>query len=504
MLDAIQQEVTDKVLRGESVFFTGSAGTGKTFLLNTILQCLKEKWGDLYGERVAVTAMTGIAATHIEGTTFNAAMGIGAPSRYRDFLTMHRKDVRARIKAMYVLVVDECSMMSGEMFAIVEFMLRTIRKNSRPAGGLQLILCGDFFQLPPITKISMADPPPQRDAFTNYGYAFQAPSWRQVFSEGNHIVLTRIFRQSDESFAAVLNSIRLGEEGVKQITARLVAECSREVTCAEGIKPTQIFARNADVDRINMAELAALPGDAVQFRSVDEYALKAGVEESKTQKDFLRDCIAAHDISLKEGAQVMLLKNLDPMGGLVNGSRGVVTGYVHASLALAAACAFLTPTQLAEATSVLAKGPPGFKVPVVRFVSGKEFGILPAIFRHDVPGVVECKRTQIPLKLAWTITIHKSQGLTLDAAQVSLVGMFAPGQAYVALSRARSKEGLEIVGWDNKIVPVNKVVAAFYGLGPPPLVREGWVTFCKWRWGSEEELTAEQMMNAGSGICVRL
>ncbi|PNH12573.1 ATP-dependent DNA helicase PIF1 [Tetrabaena socialis] len=491
-LDPAQQLVVDKVMRGESVFFTGSAGTGKTFLLNTILNMLKEKWGASFGDHVAVAAMTGIAATHIEGTTLNAAIGIGAPSRYRDFKTMHRPDVRARIKGWDVLVIDECSMMSAEMFEIIEHMFRVIRRSQRPAGGLQLILCGDFFQLPPVCKVSMADAPPPMDVYSNYGYAFQAPAWQRVFTIENRVILTQIFRQSDATFAGMLNCIRVGE-GSRQVTARLVSECGRAISCAEGIKPTQIFARNADVDRINMAELVALPGQSVLCASIDEVIFTTEADAATRKRDFFKDCIAAQQLSLKEGAQVMLLKNLDPAGGLVNGSRGVVTGFQHKSVALARAKEFMTVTQFAEATTAASKWW-GQNVPVVRFVSGREFGILPAIFRQEVSGLAECKRIQMPLKLAWTITIHKSQGLTLDAAQVSLTGMFAPGQAYVALSRARSKEGLEIVGWDNRVIPANKVVVAFYQDDSDPIIKEGWSTFCKWRWGGSDDITAAEMM----------
>ena len=483
-------------MAGRSVFFTGSAGTGKTFLLNSILKALKNKYGSQFNELVAVTAMTGIAATHIEGTTLNSALGMGAPSKYKDFRSMHRKDARERTRAWKVLVVDECSMMSAEMFEMIEHMLREVRRNGRPGGGLQLIVCGDFFQLPPVCKYNVKLKPAV-DVFTNFGYAFQAPAWRNCFKQDDHITLTRIFRQSEECFATTLNRIRTGDRA-EEAMAELVRECSRPVTCAEGIKPTQVFPRNADVDRINFAELAALPGTAVTSNGKDDVVVGVMNQDSQTdattrlkKSDFFRDCMAGAQVALKEGAQVMLLKNLDPQSGLVNGSRGVVVRFVHKLDALYSLRSSLTPAQLSDASQAAAKWA-GDLVPVVRFVSGREVEILPAVFRHEVNGVGECRRLQLPLKLAWTITIHKSQGLTLDAVQVSLSGIFAPGQAYVALSRARSKEGLEIVGWDGKVVKVDAAVSAFYEK-TVVVQQDVWTAFCAWRW-SKDEMTAREML----------
>ena len=481
-LDPAQQAVIDRVMAGRSVFFTGSAGTGKTFLLNLVLGSLREKYGDDFGRCVGVTAMTGMAATHIDGTTVNAALGLGVPRRYKDFRSMFGKASRARVQGWHTFIIDECGMLSAEMFEMIIHMLSEVRRDSRTAGGLQLIVCGDFFQLPPICKHYLSRAPPAgEDDFTNFGFAFQAPAWSTCFKTTDQIVLTRIFRQNEKDFADALNRIRTGV-GAREALASLVAECSRPVRCAEGIKPTLVFPRNVDVDRINTAELEALGNDCESMSAVSRddthYATHYAQEHSdgvdKLRKSpFFRDCMASERITLKEGAQVMLLKNLDPCGGLVNGSRGVIVRFINKWEARSL-------SHSSESQLALTRWN-GESIPVVRFMSGLEVPIFPAVFRHDVAGVGTCTRLQIPLKLAWTITVHKSQGLTLDAVQVSLSGMFAPGQAYVALSRARTKEGLEIIDWDGHCVNVDPAVSAFYA-DPTVLDSRTWNMFCQWRW----------------------
>lgn len=272
-------------------------------------------------------------------------------------------------------------MMSAEMFEMIEGMLRGglgfRSKQDQPAGGIQLIVCGDFFQLPPICKVNFkAATTAKASEFTNFGYAFQAPSWRTCFAEADHVFLTRIFRQSDVTFSTTLNDIRTGNDAMAAMT-RLVKTCSRPVTCAEGIKPTQVFARNADVDRINATELEALEAPVVisacrddvsvsatvsakikevakasaaranvfeQFVNVDSSSSSAPMNNAAVDKitkefnellqqnDFFRDCPAGREVALKVGAQVMLLKNMSTT--LVNGSRGVVIGFVEKEDAL--------------------------------------------------------------------------------------------------------------------------------------------------------------------------
>jgi ATP-dependent DNA helicase PIF1 len=442
-LNAEQAAILDAVLEGRNVFFTGNAGTGKTFLLKRIVDALRQKHGDNFGELVAITATTGIAATHIAGgTTLNAALGVGAPNLYRDFRAMHRIQNRSRIRRWKTLIIDECSMLSAEFFEEMEASLCEVRDSTLPAGGLQLVIAGDFFQLPPVTKLTMPGTP--ADAFLNFGYAFQAPAWRR--SKLEHVLLTRVYRQKDAEFLSLLDAVRDGRHGKKAIR-RLVELCGRPLDVTSGIKPTQIFSRNKDVDDMNTQELAKLPGAKVAFGSKDDVVLETHLRAPGAEKamgeallklkrsEFFRDCQAGSSLRLCVGAQVMLLKNLDMAAGLVNGSRGVVVGFA--------------PLSGAPMVRFACAGPEAIEVPAVKFSS-------------TFNGAGECMRMQVPLKLAWAITVHKSQGMTLDLVRISLRSIFAVGQAYVALSRARSIEGLEIIDWDENCARTDPAVSAFH------------------------------------------
>jgi ATP-dependent DNA helicase PIF1 len=479
-LSAEQARVLGLVRAGTSVFFSGGAGTGKTLLLSRIVEALRERFGAAdFADRVAVTATTGIAATHLSGTTLNSALGVGAPARQGDFArAMLRPEVRARLRRLQVLVIDECSMLSAEFFESMEAGLRQARGCEDPAGGLQLVVAGDFFQLPPVSKGSGKPPPgAAADAFMNAGYAFQAPAWRRCGMET--VVLTRVFRQSDTEFVRLLDDVRRGGKPAARAVRALVKACGRPLSPQPGapsaqIFPTQIFARNRDVDEMNAAQLETLPGEAIAFAAGDDVVVRPSVRAAGAdahavavaklrRSEFFRDCLAAGALSLKVGAQVMLLRNLDLEGGLVNGSRGVVVRFVPAGVDDTSGGSATPPTPEAVRWARAQGNKGGQMVPVVRFLSGAELAIAPASFRTEVHGAGDCVRVQLPLKLAWAVSCHKSQGLSLDLARVSLDGMFATGQAYVALSRVRSMEGLEIIGCcDPNVARADPAVAAFY------------------------------------------
>lgn len=502
-----------------NVFFSGSAGSGKSFLLDTIIERLKQKYGPIkFHEKVCVTATTGIAATHIGGQTLNAALGLGIVDKRQDFYKVSRyAHVRKRIRAWDVLIVDECSMMSAEFFMLMEDMLRGIRGNNLPAGGIQLIFSGDFFQLPPVCKGVVKAGTPE-DAFLNHGLAFTAPAWTKC--DFYHVILDRVFRQSDTRFVEALNAIRearntgkAARNALRWIIRSTLANAPEEIEKesksvqrdTKKIIPTQIFSRNKDVEDINERELAKLLKDLpdvtldshlydamdcvipdvnleqdlthlnanahslrkgkMKQRTLDQWTTGGGAQNEehhhqvhdrrdkawKTAKErlmrsdfFSRDCLAQGKIRLCVGAQVMLVKNLDPSNGLVNGSRGSVVGFRPISDG-----------------NMMGMGQQHV-YPVVQFMNGKELLIKPVKFTAHMHGVGECVRLQVPLKLAWAVTVHKSQGMTLDCAKVSLASMFAPGQAYVALSRVRSIEGLEIVDWDLDCIIPNQTVIDFY------------------------------------------
>ncbi|GFR48015.1 hypothetical protein Agub_g9844, partial [Astrephomene gubernaculifera] len=602
-----QERVLQLVRNGDNIFFTGNAGTGKTFVLTRVIDELRQRYEEEFGRRVAVCASTGIAATHIGGTTLHSALGCGVPTEYRDFDKMMTQETRERIRGYEVLILDEASMTSGEFWTVLEVQLRAVRGNTRPAGGLQLIFSGDFFQLPPITKPPRGSDPLPLQLFTNWGYLFQTASWARC--RMNMVLLTQVFRQADALFASLLDDIRYGRNAAAAVR-RIVEACGRPLDCSDGIKPTRLYCVNRDVDCLNKQELDRLPGAEVELAGRDDVQLDPAILEAQPPPsrqelheaesrlwgcDFWRSCLAHQRYSLKVRAQVMLVRNLDlkPEGGrqLVNGSRGVVVGWaakadiinrlkgvVHASNAniplppppnnnnkataaaamlgaaaaamlgaekntdcnvIAAAAAgagggnggssspasggdantlalvatagaapltalqpgigngggggggipgavavaggvgpggepvmvagrdYPVPTLLSNKEQIAAKISElerwqGAHVPVVQFANGVVTEVLPLLFSGRVPRWGECTRLQVPLKLAWALTIHKCQGMSLDRVQVSLRNTFATGQAYVALSRARSLEGLELLDWAEDCVKVDPAVVSFY------------------------------------------
>lgn len=479
-----QQRVLDLVSQGHNVFFTGNAGSGKSFLLERIVKHFRQKYGspDEFRKRVAVTATTGVAATHIGGLTLNAALGLGIVNKYADFNTMKSPHAARRISDMHVLIIDECSMLSGEMLETLERHIREIRAKrspksaAKPAGGVQMILAGDFFQLPPISRQVARDT--SAEVFTNFGYAFMAPAWKRCGFKT--VVLQTVFRQKDPALVDALNAIRKGPDSkaARNALRRIVKACLRPLDEFEkktGIVPTHIFPRNDDVNRMNETEMKRLidggmtehalssKDDAIPENPFTEDAPRRR-EQLLSKSEFFRDCAAQQNIVLCRGAQVMLLRNLDTPAGRVNGSRGVVIDFVPKEDVL------MDATRGAQA--MIPRASPyidisalgawrGNLLPIVRFTDGAQLVVLPSRFSVSVNGG-ECVRIQVPLKLAWAITVHKSQGMSLDAARLSLKSMFAVGQAYVALSRVRSLDGLQVLDWDMGCLQTDDFVKEFY------------------------------------------
>ena len=327
---------------------------------------LKSKYGEAYGAKVAVTAATGIAATHISGTTLHTQAGCGVPQTMQDFGKMNSAAAAARWRALDVLLIDEVSMISAELFSAIERGARAIRGNALPWGGVQLVVCGDFCQLPPIERRPGPGLPKARalaalaararaadaargsqDAFMNRGFAFQSPVWHKCGMQ--EVILTKVFRQADEDFVAILNDLREGRG--QTALAALAQRCARPLPSVHGIQPTELYARNADVDTVNAAQLRMLDTPLHEYHAVDTVRSAteelaevegAGVfadrttdakirqqKETLQRHEFFRDCLAAPTVQLKLAAQVMLLRNLELQGGasrmLVNGSRGVVS-----------------------------------------------------------------------------------------------------------------------------------------------------------------------------------
>ncbi|XP_015666789.1 ATP-dependent DNA helicase PIF1 [Protobothrops mucrosquamatus] len=401
-----QSRVLSAVLSGKNVFFTGSAGTGKSYLLKKIVASFPPNG-------TYVTASTGVAACQIGGITLHAFAGIGSGKAplHQCLELAQRPGVRQQWLNCRCLIIDEISMVEGEFFDKLEAVARDVRKCEDPFGGIHLIICGDFLQLPPVAKDHRQPK-----------FCFQAKSWRKCIHL--NMELTEVRRQADKEFISLLNAVRLGrctEEVNRLLTQTIMQKVERD-----GILATRLCTHKDDVEFTNTMQLQQLSGQLRSFKAVDSDPMLAKTLDAQ--------CPVKSIIELKEGAQVMLTKNLDVSQGLVNGARGVVIGF-----------------------ETEGKG-----LPKVRFLCGvtNVIGLERLVFKG--PGGTYLTRQQIPLKLAWAISIHKSQGMTLDCAEVSLSRVFESGQAYVALSRARSLASLRVLDFEAKVVRANPCVLRFY------------------------------------------
>ncbi|RLW06011.1 hypothetical protein DV515_00004851 [Chloebia gouldiae] len=405
-LSAEQEAVLGAVRSGKSIFFTGSAGTGKSFLLKRIV-------GSLPPNVTYPTASTGVAACHIGGTTLHTFAGIGSGKAPLEqcIQLAERPGVRQHWLACQHLIIDEISMVDGKFFDKLEAVARAVRKRDEPFGGIQLIICGDFLQLPPVSK-----------ANEETKFCFQAKCWRKCIHI--NMELTEVRRQTDKTFVSILSAIRLGrctEEVTRQLMQTAAHKSERD-----GILATRLCTHKDDVDITNERRLQQLPGEVHVFEALDSDPMLVKLIDAQ--------CPVGGRVELKLGAQVMLAKNLDVSQGLVNGARGVVVGFESEQRGLPKVRFLCGVTQLIKMEKWVIKGPSG----------------------------VHLSRQQLPLKLAWAISIHKSQGMSLDCVEISLSRVFESGQAYVALSRARSLAGLRVLDFDPKAVRADPAVLQFY------------------------------------------
>ncbi|KAL1528927.1 hypothetical protein AB1Y20_010249 [Prymnesium parvum] len=387
-----QKAVMRAACDGHSIFFTGGAGVGKTFLLREIVEHLPSS-------STFVTASTGMAACQAGGVTIHHWAGIGGGDRPIDELVaMAIRKRGMQWRSAKCLVIDEVSMLDGALFDKLEEIARRVRNNSSPFGGLQLVLCGDFFQLPPVA----------RDG--NFKFAFEAHSWPRCVERT--FELTQIFRQSEHAFIDALRQIRLGRAPAS--ARALLQQCeNRELDNDDGIVATRLFTHKDDCDTMNKKKLKELDGPQITFTARDTSQTDGALATLRS------GCTAPVELTLKVGAQVVLIKTLDVKEGLVNGARGVVVKLLST------------------------------KNPVVRFTGGAEITVRMEAFPLSQGGQVVACRHQLPLAHAWAISIHRSQGMSLDRVEMSLARVFECGQMYVALSRARSLAGLSIrdVNW---------------------------------------------------------
>ncbi len=402
-----QDEAIDILKLGRNVFLTGPAGSGKTYLLNRYIEYLKK-----HNVPVAITASTGIAATHMEGRTIHswAAIKISRHLTKKELDQLfYTPEIRARITHARVLIIDEVSMLDEARLDLVDEVCRKLRDNPFSFGGLQLIVCGDFFQLPPVP--SRGEPPPK--------FAFMSSAW-----QGADIItcyLEKQYRQNDLRFFEILNAIR-NNEAAEPARAILMERHQKSI---DGIKkPTKLYAHNSRVNAINDFELGQIDEEEHKFEMYSEGNLEL-VTELK------RSCLAPSELTLKKGTFVMFVKN-NFNNGYANGTLGTVIGFDEDS---------------------------GF--PIIKKRDKAEIVAGPASWVIEESDVVIARISQIPLRLAWAITIHKSQGMSLDCAEIDLGNAFLEGMGYVALSRVRTLTGIKLMGINEVALKVNPEIVEF-------------------------------------------
>lgn len=459
-----------RITAGQSVFLTGSAGSGKTELLKRLTQY----WT---ANRVAfaLTASTGIAAVQIGARTFHSMTGLQPDDEDPDVTAEH---IYARLKKgrawnfyyklftrLRVLVVDEISMIDPRVFQKASDVFKLVRHRSGAFGGIQLVLVGDFFQLPSVYKGSPSE----------FKFLFELPFFYEAVQ--HRVVLDRVWRQADPAFVALLGRMRIGaltDADTDVLRGRVGADVTRF-----GIEPTELWSTNKDVDRLNADKLSQIKSAAVTFERV------TGVMFGEDAKDggsvaldkFVKDTKLPETLVLKgpdgvsTGAQVMLTFNLDSERSLVNGSRGVVVGFglpPEANCVKPSAFHNFDPDDRWDLQAYIQ----GMQLPKVRFIGpdGKPLTVLVPYVRWSRKASAEGLASKmvvyawaIPLKLAWATTVHKSQGQSLDCVKASLdKTVFADGQAYVAVSRCRTLEGLSLTAFEPSVVRANERVVRFY------------------------------------------
>ncbi len=398
----MKQETALNILKaGRNVFLTGAAGTGKTYVLNEYVRWLRE-----HAISVGITASTGIAATHLGGMTIHSWSGIGI----KDYLSewdldalTQKQYLAKRIERVKVLVIDEVSMLAPNTLDMVDQVCRVVKRSSEPFGGMQIVLSGDFFQLPPVVRGASSE------LFADSAQCWSGADIRECY-------LTEQYRHEDNSYAQLLNDIRDGNvssDTHEKLNSRINAKLD-----VDG-EPTRLYTHNVDVDARNAEELAKLGGSTTKFEM-------KGRGKKNLVEALKRGVLAPETLELKKNARVMFVKN-DREGRYVNGTIGTVVGYELGN-------------------------------PVVETLSGERIVAEDVEWNIEEDGKPLATVEQIPLRLAWAITVHKSQGMSLDAAEIDLSKAFTPGQGYVALSRLRTLGGLVLTGLNEQALQMHPYV----------------------------------------------
>lgn len=401
-----QQEAIAIMLSGKNVFLTGEPGAGKTYTLNQFIEQARQ-----FNKRIAITASTGIAASHLGGTTIHSWSGLGIADSISDS-ELDRMSWKPQIQEKYnrcdILIIDEVSMLHGARLDMVDRACRWIRNNDKPFGGLQVILVGDMFQLPPVTRGS-----------DETDYAHHSNAWR--VAELTPCYLTEQHRQgADDKLLGILREMRNGG-----LSAESKVMLEERVTPAPDDHITKLYTHNVDVDALNNRKLEELEGGKQTYKMTSK--------GSEWQVDKLKkNLLCPEKLELKVGAEVMFVAN-DFEAGFVNGTRGRVIDFGS-------------------------KGDP-----LVETTDGHTLYVEEHTWRqfNETGEYVVAEVSQVPLRLAWAVTVHKSQGMSLDAAEIDLSKAFVPGMGYVALSRVRSLDGLYLVGLGPQALQMDRDIYEF-------------------------------------------
>lgn len=469
-----QQLAFDKYVLGKNIFITGPGGSGKSALIKKIYKHARN-----FEKNIHVCALTGCAAVllNCNAKTLHSWAGIGLGKGCIENLIKKIKSnkyAKALWKGTDILVVDEVSMLSLKLFTILNEIGKAVRGSSKPYGGIQLIFSGDFYQLPPVGD---------KDDSDSMRFCFESDDWNSIFHRDCQIQFVKIFRQTDDIYAGILNQIREGK--IKRKANDLLLQyVGRQYAPDLVAEPTKLFPTKMKVENINNSKMSVLQGDEKEFKlklvtdaeipGKNDRLIRAQYNEKEIQMelDYLSaNLICDKNIRLKIGAQVMCIVNIksadDKSIDVCNGSQGIIVGFC-----------------------------PHSGLPRVKYNNGIEMIMMRHMWLSEkIPGICV---SQIPLILAWALTIHKSQGATMDAAEIDVgSGIFECGQTYVALSRVKSLDGLYLTSFDAKKIMINKKVKDYY---------ESLTTFQQSNFDHQEVyvpiVVAEPIVNADSVVVV--